>query len=256
MLMSTASRFSVVYTLPFENPNYAQPQALRTYLSDVEGHFPCTIWQAARATSAATTFFDPVEIGKPPNPKKYIDAGIKFNNPSKALKTECGNIWGDVYGRMDPNEYQIACFLSIGTGFSKIARMDAVTLKQKISEKFQVPLAAVEVMKNIVSDTETTNFDLGKEFTRGIYHRFNVEQGLQEVELFEFEKIASIRADTNDYLTRKWADLGDCVTQMAKLVPNLEPLAEHSDEAEMFGKAESRKDTDLDLKQRLEGLRM
>jgi len=41
------------------------PFKFRTYSTEEFAANNCTIWQAARATSAATTFFDPVTIGKP-----------------------------------------------------------------------------------------------------------------------------------------------------------------------------------------------
>jgi hypothetical protein len=34
----------------------------------------CKIWVAARATSAASTFFDPIEIG--PHKEVYVDGGL------------------------------------------------------------------------------------------------------------------------------------------------------------------------------------
>ena len=41
------------------------PFKFRTYSTEELEADDCTIWQAARATSAATTFFDPVTFGKP-----------------------------------------------------------------------------------------------------------------------------------------------------------------------------------------------
>jgi uncharacterized protein YgiB involved in biofilm formation len=43
----------------------APPFKLRTYSTEEFPADNCTIWQAARATSAATTFFDPVTFGVP-----------------------------------------------------------------------------------------------------------------------------------------------------------------------------------------------
>ncbi|KAH7021523.1 acyl transferase/acyl hydrolase/lysophospholipase [Microdochium trichocladiopsis] len=37
------------------------------------------VWQACRATSAATTFFDPVAIGFPP--EEFVDGALGMNNP-------------------------------------------------------------------------------------------------------------------------------------------------------------------------------
>ena len=200
-----------------------QPQALRTYSSKHEEALNCTIWQAARATSAAPTFFEPVDIGSPP--KSFIDAGLGFNNPAQALRHEAGQIWGDVYGNLD-YKTSIGCFLSIGTGFAEIARMSAEGLKEKISQKFQVPLPAVKVMKAIVSGTEPVAQQLEFDFLHTtIYHRFNVEQGLQAVELFEYEKLPRIVADTSEYLRRRSVQVSQCVGQLSQIPLPIRGLA-------------------------------
>ena len=230
-----------------------QPQALRTYASKHEEALNCTIWQAARATSAAPTFFVPIEIGSPT--KSFIDAGLGFNNPGQALRLEAGQIWGDVFGNLD-YKASIGCFLSIGTGFAEVARLDnAETLKAKISSKFQVPLPAVQVMKAIVSGTEPVAQQLEFDFLHTpIYHRFNVEQGLQAVELFEYEKLPRIVVDTSEYLSRRRVQVSQCVVQMAQLPLPLKFL-EHS-ELPSDLPAVPREDTEQALKQRLANLRM
>lgn len=230
-----------------------QPQALRTYDSKYEEAIICTIWQAARATSANPTFFEPIEIGAPP--KRFIDAGFGFNNPGQALRLEVGQIWGDVFGNLD-YKASIGCFLSIGTGFAEVARLDnAETLMIKISQKFQVPLQAVEVMKAIVSGTEPVAQQLELDFLgTPIYHRFNVEQGLQAVELFEYEKLPRIVADTSEYLSRRRVQVSHCIAQMVQLplpMKFLECLEPRPDLLPV-----SEENTEQGLKQRLENLKM
>jgi patatin-like phospholipase/acyl hydrolase len=46
----------------------------------------CTIWQVARATSAATTFFKSIELGR--DKIEFIDAGFGYNNPCEVLIEE------------------------------------------------------------------------------------------------------------------------------------------------------------------------
>ena len=66
---------------------------------------PCTIVQAARATSAAPSYFPPVEFGVPK--MMYLDGGLSTNNPSqnRAVR-EAASLWGR----------SIGCLLSLGTG--------------------------------------------------------------------------------------------------------------------------------------------
>jgi hypothetical protein len=220
---------TVVFTLPHAHPNRVEPKALRTYASEHESALPCTIWQAARATSAAPTFFKPLELGEPPYVTKWIDAGMGFNNPSKALRKEAGRIWGDDFGQMNFNS-RVGLFLSIGTGFPRIIRLEATTIAERISTKFQVPLKAVEVMKAIVTDTETVHNDMRLDSDQTMYHRFNVEQGLQEVDLFQYEKLEEIQTDSEAYLTAREFDVTRCVARMSELpikLPLLAPNEEH-----------------------------
>jgi predicted acylesterase/phospholipase RssA len=69
------------------------------------------IWEACRATSAATTFFDPITIG--PFDEEFVDGALGANNPIYELWTQAQDIWGDqLWGRLK-------CLVSIGTGIPK-----------------------------------------------------------------------------------------------------------------------------------------
>jgi len=69
------------------------------------------IWEAARATTAATTFFAPAEIKSRNITSKFLDGGLGANNPSDQLWYEAEEVWGP--GLLQP---QIRCLLLIGTG--------------------------------------------------------------------------------------------------------------------------------------------
>ena len=71
---------------------------------------PCPIWQAARATSAAPSYFPPalVEVLDPGG--WYIDGGLRRNNPSEAALNEARKYWKTV---------RRFCIVSIGTGVQK-----------------------------------------------------------------------------------------------------------------------------------------
>ena len=125
----------------------------------------------------------------------------------------------------------------------------------KISQKFQMPLQAVEIMKAIVFETELGAQQLELDFLGTfIYHRFNVEQGLQAVELFEYEKLSRIVADTSEYLNRRKMQISHCVAQMVQLplpVKHFERLKPRSDLLTV-----PEENTEQKLKQRLENLKM
>ena len=60
----------------------APPVLFRSYSVERDPTTKCAIWQAARATSAAPTFFKPISIDSPHPPITYVDGGLRNNNPS------------------------------------------------------------------------------------------------------------------------------------------------------------------------------
>lgn len=68
------------------------------------------VWQAARATSAAPTFFTPCEI---PELGVFLDGALGHNNPTNEALDEL-----DVLIKEDPEfkDRNIDCIVSIGTG--------------------------------------------------------------------------------------------------------------------------------------------
>src|SRR5271154_3147452 len=57
------------------------PHLFRSYQAPKNQTFNCTIWEAARATSAAPTFFEQIVIGEPGSSLSYVDGGMGCNNP-------------------------------------------------------------------------------------------------------------------------------------------------------------------------------
>jgi hypothetical protein len=110
--------------------------------------------------------------------------------------------------------------------------------------------------ENIVSDTETTHVDLANELDHHIYHRFNVAQGLEDVQLFEHEKIEAIEIDTKNYLEQHTKQVTDCVKLMAQLPINACLLARGKDSAPVFVTSTSEQNEDAALMNRLKELRM
>ena len=138
--------------------NGAEPFLLRTYKCDSEipSPFPCKIWEAARATSAAPSFFEPVSIATPDygtttfgektdlqdqkltsgsamkklSPKadqhdvgqsqEYSDGGLTANNPAFQALMELGSIWGSSGSGITR---RLACLVSIGTGIETAPKL-------------------------------------------------------------------------------------------------------------------------------------
>lgn len=162
------------------------PVIFRTYDSPDEPAAECTIWEAARATSAAPTLFKQIEIG--PRRQTYIDGGLGRNNPTGTLLEEAGVVFP---GR------RVACIVSIGTGQLKTTAIPKPSFLQRV-----LPTAVIHALVDIATDCEATNQEMVKRYTGTphVYFRFNVDQGMQNIKMGEWERLSEVSAHTEHYL--------------------------------------------------------
>lgn len=161
-------------------------QHLRSYTAEGTTRSPVTICEAALATSAATSFFDPVQIGA----RQYVDGAFRANNPVYDVEEEATDIWCPESGSL---KRLVKCFISIGTGNPGLK-----SIPDRV-DKF-----ARETLLGIATDTEAVAKKFMKQwrlqYNLDRYFRFNVEQGLQDVGLEEYQKQGKIEAATEEYL--------------------------------------------------------
>ncbi|KAJ7464162.1 FabD/lysophospholipase-like protein [Mycena latifolia] len=164
------------------------PVLFRTYDSPHEPAATCAIWEAARATSAAPTFFKRIEIGPASRAEAFLDGGLGRNNPTGTLLEEAQLLF--------PNK-RVACILSIGTGQVKAAAIPPPSLFQRV-----LPRDVIQALVTIATDCEATNQEMLKRFARtpGVYFRLNVEQGMQNIKLGEWERLSEVSAHTKQYM--------------------------------------------------------
>ena len=134
---------------------------LWSYSLPDEPNICATICEAALATSAATTFFDPVSIGD----CTFADGGLGANNLVDEVEGEALNVWCLETGDLKP---LVKCFVSIGTGNpGKNAFEDSMI-------KF-----LGETVVDIATETENTEKKFiarwAKYFDEKRYFRFNVD---------------------------------------------------------------------------------
>ncbi|KAK4207355.1 hypothetical protein QBC37DRAFT_327482 [Rhypophila decipiens] len=145
-----------------------------------------TIWQVARATSAATSFFDPVEIGD----EEFVDGATPANNPIAELWSEAYEVFSNV-DAIWSLEDNVACVVSIGTG---------VPMLRPFGDD---PLSIGAKLVKIATDTEKAAEDFARHHPRlvreGRYFRFNVQKGLEAVGLEEQAKHKEIISSTRFY---------------------------------------------------------
>jgi len=166
------------------------PTLFRTYQSH-ETYTECTIWEAARATSAAPTFFKRIEIGRR---QPFIDGGLGRNNPSLLVLEEAKKLFG---------ARQIGCLVSIGTGQGNIISIQKPGLFQRI-----IPTNVISALRSIATDCEETHEEVLKRFGSlpNTYFRLNVEHGMQGIRLAEWERLGNVRAHTEHYMKKQEVD--------------------------------------------------
>ncbi|GLI80403.1 hypothetical protein PoHVEF18_008757 [Penicillium ochrochloron] len=151
----------------------------------------CTIWQVARATSAATTFFKPIKVGR--DAIEFIDAGFGYNNPCDELVKEARRVFPGY------RELQV---LSIGTGLG-----DVVSIKD-------TRRSIIAALRKMATSSKKAAKILDDRYgDSGQYFRFNVDRGLEDITLSDWEKASTIAAHTRNYLSehsrsiKKFADV-------------------------------------------------
>ncbi|RSM18258.1 hypothetical protein CDV31_002984 [Fusarium ambrosium] len=173
---------------------------LRSYDTIKEPHSDATIVQVAMATSAASTFFEPVTIGD----MTYIDGGLGANNPVDEVVGEARYILGHEADELKP---LVKCFISIGTGNPGI---------KSISDNFLQFISTTLVSLSTNTEATAKRFALAWRDPSQAhrYFRFNVEQGLQDIDLSEYKESGKIKTVTQEYLEH--ADREDLVEQCVK----------------------------------------
>ncbi|KAJ4295580.1 hypothetical protein N0V90_007593 [Kalmusia sp. IMI 367209] len=159
---------------------------LRNYrLPSGDDHRP-TILQAALATSAAPTYFSDIAI----DGMKFVDGALGANNPAFEVVEEASDLWCEDTGNI---QSLTKCFISIGTGHPGIRSVSDRGLRH-----------LVETLKKEATETENTNnIFLGQwreHLDNGRCFRFNVDHGLEDVGLAEWEQGDLLKSSTATYL--------------------------------------------------------
>ncbi|KAI9827311.1 MAG: hypothetical protein M1826_006415 [Phylliscum demangeonii] len=165
--------------------NMTHPRLFRTYRAREPSSVNCKIWEAARATTAAVTFFERIAIGQ----EEFIDAGIKCYNPAIRLLSEAQTVFG--------GDRPLNCLVSIGTGHPGVIGLSTPSIVQNI-----LPTDVVEVLKRIATDCESTAHELSERFGNAAssYFRFNVTHGAGSISLEEWRRMGEVEIHTRAYL--------------------------------------------------------
>lgn len=145
------------------------------------------IWEVARATSAATSFFAPMEIIHSGEPRRFLDAGIGSNNPIDELYLEAMSLFDKSEEEFDK---QIRVLVSIGTGKPALHGFG-----EKVTEVAKSIASIATETQNTANKFHLTHKKLA---SRGGYFRFNPPD-LSEVAIDEASKKGIIASRTDTY---------------------------------------------------------
>jgi predicted acylesterase/phospholipase RssA len=217
----TCRTFVVAKTIADVN---APPTIFRTYHGRRIRPSECALWQAARATSAAPTFFKPMSIDRPRPPITYVDGGMGHNNPSEVALDEALRIW--------PSCTQFG-LVSIGTGrtransilFTEAAETNPLVQKSLFDDiKSYIPTAftpgsdtansitgmkaligIARVLSQLAHDSEGIHQRVQRSLRstqvhkQRYYFRFNVSRDVGDIGLGDWNKSDEMAAHTSNY---------------------------------------------------------
>jgi len=208
------------------------PTLFRSY--ECMGHNAdiCSIWEAARATSAAPSFFKPITIENPLPKSTYVDGGLQNNNPAELARAEAQKIW--------PRAKRF-CIVSIGTGRLKAIRIlsdfknssppkalkmfkwiPGLTTARRVPSGINSAKSIARACVDLVTNSEAVHQRLLKESKSSDperqfpYHRFNVDRDMQNIGLQEWSKMEEMASHTAVYMEE-----GEGVLRLNRCVKDL-----------------------------------
>ncbi|KAL2022760.1 hypothetical protein VTK56DRAFT_4576 [Thermocarpiscus australiensis] len=191
-----------------------EPRFVRSYMVDSVYDWQLgsdiKIWEAARATTAASSFFKPQKLGSGPAAQTYIDAAIGVNNPVEYLLKEAVDEFGS--GR------RFGCVVSIGTGTKGVKLGRALTGFRNLIQAPVYYYRLIKTLKITATDGEETHRRLQSRLLPfpGAYYRFNVPEAADKIKLHHYQKIPQLKSLTAEYLAR--VDVARQVRQLADLL--------------------------------------
>lgn len=136
-----------------------------------------------------------------------MDGALGANNPVEEVEGEAADIWCPDTRQLKP---LVKCFISIGTGNPG---------KKEIKDD-KVLKFFIKTLVGISTETEQTERKFiarwAKQVEESRFFRFNVEQGLQGIDLAEYSAQGLIEAATDEYIRHQnqKVRVRDCVQNL------------------------------------------
>ncbi|CAE7052049.1 unnamed protein product, partial [Rhizoctonia solani] len=184
---------TVVFAMASHNLGASIPVLFRSYHTTSNPSPECAMWQALYATMAHPDLFKGIEIVDCSVPQSFVGGELGCSNPLGHVLTEIKQVFSD---------RQVACIISIGAGHVRTIQVPRLS---SCGPFFRVQDARfIEVVKAIATDSERAAEDMAGRFrdTSGVYFRFNVDQGMQDMKHGGWERLNEVMEHTKLYLRK------------------------------------------------------
>ena len=163
--------------------------------SRLAANLKTSIVEAARATTAAPSFFSSIDIiGDEGLKERFIDGGLLVKNPAQSVLDQAKELFPDSHIDYVP---------SLGSGMPSVIRTHVHNSIFKMLLPTNSSLMKTSI--KIATDCEYTAEETGRKFADkpGIYYHLNVDRGMEEVTLSEWIKMDVVRIHTSDILNEE-----------------------------------------------------
>ncbi|EUC66924.1 calcium-independent phospholipase A2-gamma, partial [Rhizoctonia solani AG-3 Rhs1AP] len=178
---------TAIFAMARRNLNASQPVLFRSYTIASNPGPDCTISEACYATMAHPDLFKSIEIVDSSVSQSFVGGELGCSNPIAHVLAEVNRVY--------PNR-QVASIISIGAGHARTIQFPIPSRWDRTQD--------VIVMKDMATDSERVAEEMVARFegTSGVYFRFNLNQGLQNMNYGSWERLGEARAHTMAYLRK------------------------------------------------------
>ncbi|KAG8699887.1 hypothetical protein FRC08_005055, partial [Ceratobasidium sp. 394] len=179
---------TMVFTMSQHNMNAALPCIFRSYEVIANRMDDCAIWEAACASMAHPEAFKSFDIGDGPTRQSFVGGTLGCSNPIEHVLAEAKTLFPDRH---------VSSITSIGAGHTRTIQISRPSLLQNI-----LPTNALIAMKDVAIDCEAAAQRMAVRFQHApdVYFRFSVEQGMQNMEMNDWERLSEVYAHTRAYM--------------------------------------------------------
>jgi hypothetical protein len=133
---------------------------------------------------ALPTLFSPALVGPDYAAEEFSGAGFGFNNPTRELLKEARLEYDD--------ERQVSLILSLGSGRPKELSLEGSNSK---------PNGIQDLITKLVVSGERVENDISYQlYDVGAYVRLNVDQGMDDIQFHDWNRLGKIKSHTKTYL--------------------------------------------------------